>query len=251
LGLIAWMGVLGFLALGPCAALVEGRPIGAANWPVFRAFMPRIWCETAVLHDYGRFATAATILAAPLSGLGIEALHDKLRERNSLLRHAALVLAAIACTQAGIYTLGQLTNPDRWQPTPNLPTSAFLQQAAVGPVAELPFDSGLQFISVMEAPKHPRINPFNAVDSAPGSDPFLSWLYALGRGRLNVDAPLPDHASRSGVRWVVFDPTRCRAPYMANQSPCDPRISAALESVLGEGQSLPQGAMAWEISASE
>jgi len=213
--------------------------------------MPRIWCETAVLHDYGRFATAATILAAPLSGIGIESLHEKFREKTTPIRHLGLLLAALACIQAGAYTLGQLTNPDRWQPTPNLPTSEFLQQAETGPVAELPFDSGLQFISVMEAPKHPRINPFNAVDSAPGSDPFLSWLYALGRGRLNVDPPLKNQAIRSGVRWVVFDPTRCRAPYMADKTPCDASILGALESVLGEGQSLPRGAVAWEVSAHE
>ncbi len=248
-GCLACFGGLAFLALGPCAAWTEGRPMGAANWPMFRSFLPRIWCETAVLHDFGRFATMAALVAAPLSGLAVEAIDSRLKNRQGFMRWGGWLIAALAGTQSVAYTVGQLTLPHRWKEVPTLPTTAFLQQAPAGPVAELPFDSGLQFLSVMEAPGHRRINPFNAVDGPPASDPFLSWLYALGRGRLDESTSSKTHALRSGVRWVVFDPTRCRAPYMRESAPCSDAVALELEKVLGTPEKLEQGALAWEVGS--
>jgi len=250
-GCLACFGGLAFLALGPCAAWTEGRPMGAATWPLFRSFLPRFWCETAVLHDFGRFATMAALVAAPLSGLAVEGIDNRLRNRAGLVRWAGWLIAAMAAAQALSYTVGQLTLPQRWEKVPTSPTAAFLRQAPAGPVAELPFDSGLQFLSVMEAPDHPRINPFNAVDGPPASDPFLSWLYALGRGRLDEPMPSQTHALRSGVRWVIFDPTRCRAPYMREQAPCSDAVALELEKVLGVPEKLEQGALAWEVSGDD
>ena len=223
--------------------------MGAANWPMFRSFLPRIWCETAVLHDFGRFATMAALVAAPLSGLAVEAIDSRLKNRQGFMRWGGWLIAALAGTQSVAYTVGQLTLPHRWKEVPTLPTTAFLQQAPAGPVAELPFDSGLQFLSVMEAPGHRRINPFNAVDGPPASDPFLSWLYALGRGRLDESTSSKTHALRSGVRWVVFDPTRCRAPYMRESAPCSDAVALELEKVLGTPEKLEQGALAWEVGS--
>jgi hypothetical protein len=244
-GLLAVAGVLALLALGPCPQWNEARPLDVSGWPLGAYWLPRIWCETAVLHDYGRFATMAVLLLGALSGLGIEALGERWGRRGS---RVGAVLGIAAVLQAGLYMRSELQLPQRWMGVPHLPTTEFLEAAEVGPVAELPFDSGLQFLSVMEVPKHPRVNPFNAVDQAPGSDPFLSWLYSLGRGEITAPYPLPEHARRSGVRWVLFDPTRCRAPYFSSKRACEASIGEALAEVLGSGQDLGSGVLAWDVN---
>ena len=169
----------------------------------------------------------------------------------------------------------QLSRSSSWLAVPLLATTDFLNEAADGPVVELPFDRRVQFLSALQAPGRKRVNTLNtkprgyssAYQIRPGDEryPFVGWLIGIGRGEPLGERPTLEEVSQSGVRWVVWDGERCggvglqvrgdesRPPNRlsdwadAPATACRPEILKELVSVLGQPQILPGSAMAWGL----
>ena len=181
-----------WVALGPCAEVWPGRTLESLHG---------MWCILSKLSDYGRTATIAALLAAVLGGLGVGALP------GAPVRWAA---AGAVLWLTWQQLLPEYMAHDKWR-TPTLPLSArFLHSAEPGPVAELPYDRAAQYLSVLEAPGRPRVNPLKPAPRVEYVTPTWAWLHAIGRGE-----PDPGHAvSRADVealriRWILYEPERC------------------------------------------
>ena len=166
--------------------------------------------------------------------------------------------------------------PERWLAVPELSTTAFLRDAELGSIVELPFDRRVQYLSALQAPDRPRVNPLNskprgysaALQIRPGDQehPFVGWLVGLGRGDVG-SPPTEDQALASGVRWVLFDPERCGGKALKNlpfvsrpmnrlhgwadapPTACVPAVVEALVGLLGTPQTLPSQARVWDVTA--
>jgi hypothetical protein len=168
----------------------------------------------------------------------------------------------------------QLQVPERWLAVPEISTTAFLREAELGSVVELPFDRRVQYLSALQVPERPRVNPLNSkprgysasLQIRPGDEdhPFVGWLMGLGRGEVGV-SPTEEQAQASGVRWVLFDPERCggkalkdlpfgskpinRLQGWADAPPtaCAPAVVEALVGLLGTPRALPSQALVWQV----
>ncbi|MEE2750718.1 MAG: hypothetical protein VX519_04765 [Myxococcota bacterium] len=233
---------LAVLSLGPCAAWAPGQPYSPESWPLVGSFLRQSWCRVEVVHDYGRFSTIGALIAASLSAVGVEALGKRGRLPGHMV---ALGVAGLSLFLAGRYSLAQVTIPNRWAHVQTTSTAEFLASIE-GPVAEIPFDPAVQYLSVLEAPGSPRANPLRRSDSRRVQDPFLSWLHALSRGDADATVPTMAQAHASGLSWVLFDSSRCSPPYPPPAA-CSASISKALEDLLGSPTSAGPGAKAWQI----
>ena len=221
------------LSLGPCPSWGSQPLAGLRTLEAWSG----LWCALHQLSDYGRGATVAAMGAAVLAGLGAEAL-----PRWWLRWPVALGLVGLT----GWMFFNELTDPGKWRQPAESPAGVFLAGAAVGPVADLPYDRAGQFWSALAAPDHPRTNPLK-LQPPPSQSAALKWVHALGAGRPD-DMPAPSRAQLAdevGLRWVLFEPSRCDLP----QTRCAPgtvdRISAALgpPTVHGEG-----ALYSWDLS---
>jgi hypothetical protein len=162
-------------------------------------------------------------------------------------------LAAGLALGAGWHALGiaqqRVTDPQFWAPIPTLDSSSLVGDFQTGPVAELPFDRHGQFLSVLEHPHLKRVNPFNPTDPPPDRMEFHAWLYALGQGQVLEPIPSPAAARRSGIGWILFDPSRCELPFTAKAKACAPAIPRALTRVLGTPTRQDGAVKAWKVSA--
>ncbi|MEE2752131.1 MAG: hypothetical protein VX519_11935, partial [Myxococcota bacterium] len=233
--LLAWLGAGFFLALlgqGPCPAGPGGQPSGwAVRTPGLGAALNWTWCNTSALHDFGRYTTASLVLAAVCSGLGVEALGTRWKRVG---RVCGTLLALIVMGQSLSFANARALRADRWEAVPTLESSALIQDLEPGPIAELPFDSHAQLISVLEVPGLQRVNPFGGMEQGPNNLPFIQWLYSLGRGEIPTSTPTAAMRQSSGVRWVLYDPSRCIPPFTGREQACREEIPAALSWVLGE-----------------
>lgn len=228
---VALMGLavlMACMALGPCPRLTVTedfpREWVTQMWP----FVGGLWCASAPLHDYGRFATVSAVLLAMLSGMGIDALTQRGRLRSML----GVGMAGWVLWQMGQLVMGEILDPRKWhQPQP--PASAlFLQEVDPGPVVELPFDRSQQFLSVLYAPGSPRVNPIR-----PNPHPLLTrepvivWLFSLGWGEQPEQTVTTEQVQASGLRWVLYDTDRCVS--QGQKDPCPPLVRQTLGEVLG------------------
>ena len=234
---LACLVILGVLSLGPCPNWAGQSAPG--TWP---EFLTRAACRVSVVHDYGRFSAIGAAIGAGLTGCGLEALQQRLSGRA---RWGVLFLAVAVLGMSGRYTLGQVTHPNRWTQVPQLATADFLATIET-PVAELPFDPSIQYLSVLESPGIPRANPIRRSDARRESDPFRTWLHQLSAGKVPDNAPTVTQAQASGIGWVMFDPSRCGPPYPPPEA-CSSRVSAAITQVLGQPVSAGGTARAWQI----
>jgi len=237
--LLALVGALLLLALGPCPQLSEGVPLDWRAWGPLASGLPAVWCAAWPINDFGRFATAAALLAAALGGIGIEAL-GRLRWVGPPL---ALAAATAAIGQAQFTVLSEVLSPDKWHAV-----SAPLATRALtgsGPIADLPFDRKGQFLAAITAPGVPRINPLRPEDPPPTGDPFIVWLYALNDGGSLPSPPAPELIRRSGVEWVFFDPTRCVGRPDVRER-CQRTLPQALKEALGAPE-VTAGGLGWRV----
>jgi len=266
-GILFWAIGLSLLALGPCPEWSKAEPL---SWNL--GFVgTRSWCAMGVLHDFGRLLSVATLLFAVATGRVCESLCEN-------TRFPRLLSCIVGClVLAGpVWTVrAQLSQSSSWLAVPVLATTDFLNEAAEGPVVELPFDRRVQFLSALQAPGRARVNTLNtkprgyssAYQIRPGDEryPFVGWLVGLGRGEELGERPSLEEAHKSGVRWVVWDGERCGAVGLqargdetrppnrlsgwadAPATACRSEILKELLSVLGEPIILPGSAMAWGL----
>ncbi len=229
LGLVAY----GLLSLGPCTEWAEGEPLNAVDWLILGPLLREGWRLAGPLHDMTRFAGVAMLVAAVLTGLGLDALAGKGRLRGLL----ALALAAALPGHVQWLVLSERLSPKKWHDASVPATALFLRAlpaADRGPAIELPFDRKQQFLSVIGAPEPPRLNPLRPGDNPPVEEPFVQGLYRLGFGRSTE--PLAPADPRH-LRWAFFDPDRCNQGGVP-ASACEPAVEAALEAALGPSRRL-------------
>ncbi len=240
---LAWTAVL---AMGPCPGFTDHNQWALQALPGIGGLVDRAWCAVGVLHDFGRLNTAAVVLAAALSAVGVEAV------RLGIPRLGGVLAVGLALG-AGGHALGmaqeRVEDPQFWAPIPTLDSASLVAEFKTGPVAELPFDRHGQFLSVLEHPHLKRVNPFNPTDPPPDRMDFHAWLYALGQGTLLEPIPSTAAAKRSGIGWIVFDPSRCDLPFTAKALACAPAIPRALHRLLGPPTREAGAVKAWQISA--
>jgi hypothetical protein len=175
LGLLTCIAVLMVLSLGPCPQSSEGVELIWRDWPG-AGLLPGAWERLSAINDWGRMASLAALLAAICAGLGVE----RIWRWGYPGRVAALILSGVAVSQAQSVLFTERLDPLKWHAVPPPLSAQFLQTAELGPVADLPFDRKQQFLSVLWAPDHPRINPLRPADHPP-QDPFIQWLFSLSR----------------------------------------------------------------------
>jgi hypothetical protein len=232
------------LALGPCPQLDEA-PVLQGLYAHDPAASSDLWCVLARVTDYGRFAGAAGLSLAVLSGLGVDALGSGGRVRQGL----AWLLGIGAVAWVATVHLTAMNDPRRWH-APEVPGPAvFLQQADPGVAAELPFDRRDQFLGVLAAPGRPRVNPLKARPRPGSGDPVVDWLQALGTGE-TAPPPTAEALSATEVRWVLWDPSRCGVPSVP-EAACDPANVDALVAVLGPSVWAEGGVLAFEVPGEE
>jgi hypothetical protein len=212
IGLMICAGLLMVLSLGPCPRTVFERnqpEIGAMDWeswPLISGWLPSAWDMFSPITDWGRMATIAALLAAICAGLGIERLWQWGRTGKAV----ALVLSGLALSQAHQVVMTERMDPHKWWPVPAPQSAVFLQTAEVGPVADLPFDSKHQFLSILWAPDHPRINPLRPADHPP-EDPFIKWLYNLSRrGEFTMELGDTQGVTGAEIQCTSRDPGSTR-----------------------------------------
>lgn len=241
--LLAMVALSAVLALGPCPRLTPTEDVPRAwveqAWPHLGA----LWCASAPLHDYGRFATVAAVLLALLSAMGADALG---RRRGWLAPLLGTGLAAAVSFQAGTLVMGEILDPRKWH-TPAPPATAiFLRDAAPGPAVELPFDRSEQFLSVLYAPASPRVNPVRPTPHPVTHDPAIVWLFELGWGRVPEEDISAEQLRETGLRWVLYDTSRC-AP-QGRRDPCPAETLSTLRRVLGAPVGHGDDLLVWELS---
>ena len=214
------------LSLGPCP-MWGGVPILEGLYRHDPSGSSALWCVLGRITDYGRFATAAGLVLAVMTGLGLSALG----ERGRVGWVSAWLLGIGTVTWMATVHLTAMNDPRRWH-VPDVPATArFLQEAGPGAAAELPYDRSQQFLSVLAAPGRARVNPLKSRPRPDMEDPVVQWLHGLGTGRDAVP-PTAEALAETEVRWVVWDPARCGVPSVPKAA-CDPARVASLESVLG------------------
>ncbi len=223
--LAAALALLG-LALGPCPRL-SGEPVLSGVYAHDPTASPTLWCALGRITDYGRFGTAASLCLAVLGGQAAHVLGEG-RWWRAVLAWLAAAAAVGWCASTQIVEMGQAR---RWHTPPVPATARFLQTAAPGAVAELPFDRKYQFLSALAAPGHPRVNPLKNTPRPGGDDPTVRWLRALGTGRVTAPPP-PGELAQGPVRWVLWDPGRCGVPAVPKAA-CADAIPAQLTQALG------------------
>lgn len=238
------LGALGLalLALGPCPQL-GGDPVLQGVFAHDPSGMPGLWCLLGRVTDHGRFATGAGLALAVLCALGVDAVGDGGRLRQAL----GWALGAGVVAWVATVHLAGMNDPRRWHVPEVPPPARFLAEAAPGVAAELPFDRSEQFLSVLAASGRPRVNPLKKRPRPGSGDPVVDWLNALGVGDV-AESPTPAALAETHVRWVVWDPGRCRLPSVPRLA-CHPSIAVRLAATLGppvwqEGQ-----ALAFEVNA--
>lgn len=231
LAVVAAAAPLVIVSLGPCPTW-DGVPL--EGWQALDAYRAQ-WCVLHQLSDYSRAATVAALLAAVVGGVGLRALPAP--------------LAWAGCVAVLGTTLGLLwpeyLDPERWE-APVIPASAaFLRGAEVGPVVELPYDRSAQYLSVLEAPGAPRVNPLKPMPNVVGEAPVWRWVHALGTGAPDPGGAIAREAlAAEGIRWVLFEPDRCEAV----RERCAPDSVARLRAVLGPPSSASGGLLVWSLS---
>ena len=221
-----------FLSIGPCPQAFGD----AVVWARTLERLGSAWCLVEGLTDYGRAATIAGLCAAVLSGLALDALPwPRVRWGVGL---------AVAVGSVGLL-VPSYTDFSKWARPGVLPLARFLQTASPGPIAELPYDMAGQYRSALDAPDRRRRNPLKPVEESGSSDPVLTWVDALGRGRQPA-APGPTAAdlAETELRWVFFDPSRCQQFGVH----CVPDTPQQLGALLGPPETVPGSAvLAWEL----
>ena len=264
-GLLVWAGVLALVSLGPCPHATAARelPMGIPG------IGGQAWCALGALHDFGRLVTVASILFAALVGWACESVVGA-----SGRRWLPWVVGGLAVAGPVHSARSQMQVPGRWLAVPEISTTAFLREAELGSVVELPFDRRVQYLSALQVPERPRVNPLNSkprgysasLQIRPGDEdyPFVGWLMGLGRGAVG-EPPSEQEALSSGVRWVLFDPERCGGQALkklpsgsrpinglqgwadAPPTACAPAVVDALTDLLGSPHTLPSQALAWRV----
>ena len=172
-----------------------------------------------------------------LSGMGADGLW-----RWS--RPLAVVAAGAALWGCSTLVLGEVLDYEKWHEVSPPVTARFLLEAEPGPVAELPFDRSMQFLSVLYAPGSPRLNPLQPSPHPHGPpDPVLMWFFDLGWGKEPQRAPSLAEVQSSGLRWVFFDPARCRGQGCAHNP------MPELRAVLGVPTRLEEDVYVWDVHA--
>ena len=249
-----WMGALALglvglwllLSLGPCTEWSEGVRWDAGGLPVLGPWLTEAWRLAGPLHDFGRFAGVAVLVAGVLTGLGVDALQGKGRLRWLL---AAAVGAAVVGHVQWV-VLSERLSPTKWHDASVPDTARFLAALPaeeLGPAIELPFDRKQQFLSLIGAPEPPRLNPLRPGDHPPIEEPFLQWLYRAGFGQIASLGPVPS-GDPARVRWIFFDASRCGVAGIKRVA-CDPSIPAALEAALGPPRALADGTLVRPLGA--
>jgi len=257
-GLLA-LAVLGaLLSLGPCP--MGSRDTGLDfygsmwSWPLIG---DTAWWALSHLHYYDRLAVLTCLLLAVLSALGAEALWTRSQDKG---RGVAVVFMSVVLLQVVSVHLRTLTDDQVWQEVESLETAEFLESAPEGAVVELPFDQRDQFLSILQAPGHPRVNPLRpqgvrrthwSTRGAPDEEVWV-WFDQLGRGEWANSAPERAAIAQSGIRWVFFDPQRCqKSGAWGPTAACGEAIPRQLKAVLGRGRRLgSNGVLLWELAGS-
>ncbi|MFT5679733.1 MAG: hypothetical protein ACI8RZ_000638 [Myxococcota bacterium] len=211
--------VLMVLSLGPCPSL---NGVALPEWETLNAV--GLWRLLERLTDYGRLASMAAILLALLSALGVDAL-------RRLWPPLSMVVAGAVLAWGTGLLMTEIQQPDKWHSFTVPLTAEFLATAAPGPVAELPFDRSMQFLSVIDQPDRPRVNPLKAGPRLQ-SNAFVGWLLQIGQGKLEEGDFDGDDVRNSGVRWVLMEPARCEVESVPDVA-CGPEAIALLEARLG------------------
>ena len=241
--LICWAGVLGVLSMG------AGSPVGGV-------LSQQAWNTLGVLHDFGRFATAAGVVAALAAGIAIS---DAWETGSRRKRQLVLGMSVLAVAHAVTVSVGTIRDPQRWSRVLEFPGTAYLKQAPSKPTVELPYGERLGFLSVLAAPDSPRVNPINLDRPDTRPSEVVRWFGQLGVGDVPAVAPTRAAIARSGIGRVVFDTHRCGRPY-SNESPrvypwprevpvraCGESVSQAIEQVLGAPKEVVEGVFVWEF----
>jgi hypothetical protein len=250
IALLALTGLYVLVSLSHCPfwafpAELPGGGEECTPWPALRV-LSRI---TPFISDFGRFANVALVLAALLAGLGAEALWRRGDHGHRTYRVAAAVLVALGLGHAAWWHMGWMLDPGRWHRAITPATALFQRDHDPGPVAELPWDQSVQYLSLLTDSRNPRVNPLLEADIRWRGDPFVSWLLDVGDGTPSAVHPTHAEIAASGVRWVFWDPARCMA---ANAPACTPDVQATIRAVLGPPhQTLDDGALVWDLTLIE
>ncbi len=242
LGVIwATVGVLAGLSLGPS---------GPFSW-----LGADVWSVLGVVHDFGRFATVAGVLAAVATGISFEVAQQVSRRR---LRQLVFGVCVLAMAQALSVSVGAIRASERWSRAPKLVSSAELRSAAPKVTVELPYGDRLLFLSALQAPEILRVNPISDERPDKRGGVVIPWFAALGRG--DIVQPVPDLGAvrAAGVERVVFDANRCGRPF-SNEKPrvypwpseiprraCGDAVQEALVASLGPFREPAEGLYIWE-----
>jgi hypothetical protein len=73
----------------------------------------------------------------------------------------------------------------------------------------------------------------------------LGWLDSLGSGRIPASPPTAAAVAATGLEWVLWDPGRCS--HRTNPTACSTDTQAAIEAVLGDGQTQADGLVVWQV----
>jgi hypothetical protein len=196
------------------------------------------------------------LLLAVLSAVGAEALWVRSPDAR---RGAIAVFVSVVLLQVVSVHLRTLADGNQWQSVEELATAEFLEDAPSGVVVELPYDLRDQFLSVLQAPGHQRVNPlrpkgqrFQRATYRQGENEAIwAWLDQLGRGQQVTSAPTRAGIAGAGVRWIFYDPQRCEGDAaLVRAAQCNATIPTQLKAVLGRGRRLGDGVMLWELAGS-
>lgn len=223
-GVVGVAGLWTALSIGPCPTGVDLVP-GLSRLGMY-------------LNDFGRFTMLAWLVVAAMAGAAVE--------RGP---RWALLLGLAGAAQVGWSVETEGTSAGRWWRLEVPATATWVRtHPGTGAIAELPWDDGAQYASVLYAPERPRVNPAVLLEGPPTGRPFVDWLRALGFGRVGR-APTSAEARASGVDVVFYDPARCQTG--ARPGACGPAVRAALDAVLGTGTRLDGGTVwMWTVGGS-
>ena len=238
LSLFALLLLYGVLALGPCPVLYEDTPIQLPSW--LSVLLQPLWCWGLQLHDFARFASVFSVMII----VAISQFASSIVSYRRWLKLCCFAFVGIAGLGNSIQLSLEINESRKWHPV-DRPTAvpAFLLNQNGEPAVEFPYEKGLHVLSVLHAPKSPRVNPLRLSDKPKSKWVFFQWADRIGRGKKSKQVPNKEQINGSGVRWVFYEPSRCGKRFRH----CPEWVLPHLTDVLGEPVELDEGVWMWDL----
>lgn len=229
---------MAFLSRGPCPDDLPFMHRGADWYAPFKPYLSTFWCHAKDIHDFGRFASIASITLVLCAALAVDAVRGKIQV-------LMVPLLGWVLFKTGAPLLSEILEPGRWHYMPKNIPAEFLADKR-GAAVELPFDRSAQFLSAIQAPGVRRANPVRPTDPPRIMNNFYMWLFAVGRGQKTSLVVSEAEVNMSGLSWVIYDRSRCNNNGSTPRA-CESWVLEELTEKLGEYDELDGGVMVWTL----